>query len=105
MHGGLLDKSIVIQPDGSFSDCEHLPEGHSWGNIFDGVTDSDLFERLSRPHEIDEMCRRCPYLPQCTPFYRKGCPAWFKYCREYMDLKTEYELSKYARSILAGRSL
>ena len=89
-----LDKSIVIKPDGSFFDCEHLPEGHSWGNIFDGVTDAELFEKLKAPHEINEKCRKCPYLPQCTPFYIKGCPGWFETCREYNDLKTEYELRR-----------
>ncbi|MBR0133217.1 MAG: radical SAM protein [Lachnospiraceae bacterium] len=93
-----LDKTIVIHPDGRFYDCEHLPEGHSWGNIFDGVTDRELFERLSAPHEIDERCAKCPYLPQCTPFYIKGCPGWFEKCREYMELKTEYELRRIAET-------
>ncbi|MBQ5312239.1 MAG: radical SAM protein [Oscillospiraceae bacterium] len=89
---GALDRSIVIDPEGRFSDCEHLPEAHTWGNIFDGITDRALLDRLSAPHDVDEGCKLCPYLPQCTPFYRHGCPCWFAKCREHMALKNEYEL-------------
>ena len=92
-----LDKCIVIDPDGRFFNCEHLPGNDcSWGNIFDGVTDNELFDKLSAPHPIDEKCRVCPYLPQCTPFYIHGCPNWFERCREYMDIRTEYELRAFA---------
>jgi hypothetical protein len=76
-----------------------LPEGHSWGNIFDGVTDKELFDRLSAPHKLDDKCRNCTFLPQCTPFYKNGCPCWFESCREYMQLKTEYELEKIANML------
>ncbi|MBR6336849.1 MAG: radical SAM protein, partial [Ruminococcus sp.] len=94
-----LDKSVVIQPDGSFFDCEHLPEAHSWGNVFDGVTDKALFDKLAAPHKIDDMCKKCPYLPQCTPFYKNGCPGWCDKCRGVFDLKTEYELLNYSEQI------
>lgn len=91
-----LGKSVVIDPEGRFFDCEHLPTGHSWGNIFDGVTDKALFEKLCAPHEIDEGCRRCPFLPMCTPFYRHGCVGWCSSCREHVMLKTEHALEKLA---------
>ena len=93
-----LDKSIVIDPEGRFHDCEHLPEGHSWGNIFDGVTDSGLFDRLSAVHPVDDMCRKCPFLPMCTPFRRHGCPGWYGTCREVTALRTEYELNELAEA-------
>ena len=98
-----LDRSIVICPDGRFYDCEHLPENHSWGNIFDGITDRELFEKLTAPHPIDERCRECPYLPQCTPFFIKGCPGWFDKCREYQKLKSEYELRRLAETVKEGK--
>lgn len=94
-----LDKSIVIDPNGKFFDCEHMPEAHSWGNIFDGVTDEKLFNEISAVKEIDEKCRKCPFLPNCTPFYKNGCPCWFETCREYKQLKTEYELEKIANML------
>lgn len=95
-----LDKSIVIHPDGRFFDCEHLPEGHSWGNIFEGVTDQALFDKLLALHPLDDKCRECAYLPQCTTFFRHGCPGWFDTCAEYQALKTEYELRKLAEKEL-----
>ena len=96
-----LDKAVVIDPDGCFYDCEHLPEGHSWGNIFEGVTDQALFDELRAiPGRLDEKCRNCTYLPQCTPFYKQGCPGWFEACFEYQQLKTEYELRKIAEKII-----
>lgn len=87
-----LDKSIVITPDGVFNNCEHLPETHTWGNIFDGVTDKKRFEELSGQPEIDDKCSKCTFLPVCTPYYKTGCPGWFDKCYEYNCLKTEREL-------------
>ena len=92
------DRSVVITPDGVFNNCEHLPEGHSWGNITDGVTDRARYDELLAPPDIDEQCAKCPFLPECTPFYKKGCPGWFEKCREYHCMKTEYAL----RSLLKG---
>ncbi len=94
-----LDKSIVIDPEGRFYNCEHLPENNTWGNIFDGVTDQKRLEELTAPLQPDEKCAKCAFLPQCTPFYKHGCPGWFETCREYQYLKTEYELRKLAAKI------
>ena len=87
-----LDKSIVITPDGSFNSCEHLPEKNSWGNIFDGITDKAKYDELSASAPIDEKCKKCPFLPECTPFYKNGCPSWFDKCREYHCMRTDYEI-------------
>ena len=87
-----MDRSIVITPDGAFNNCEHLPDNHSWGNIFDGITNQALFEKLDKPVQIAEQCRKCPFLPQCTPFFKNGCPCWFEHCYEYQRLKAEYVL-------------
>ena len=95
-----VDASIVIMPDGRFFHCEHLPAGQSWGNIFDGVTDPVRFEALRRPHEIDPECARCPFLPQCTPFKRRGCPdspVSVDECRLSKRLETEDMLRQLLR--------
>ena len=89
-----MDKNIVIDPDGNFYNCEHLPENNTWGNIFDGITDKACFDELNKPVDIDEKCRHCCFLPQCTPFYKNGCPGWFEHCCEYKCLKTEYSLQQ-----------
>ena len=87
-----IDKCIVITPDGIFNNCEHLPETHTWGNIFEGVTDQKKFDELKKPMPVDAKCARCPFLPQCTPFYKNGCPGWFEKCYEYNCMKTEHAL-------------
>jgi len=87
-----MDKSIVITPNGVFNNCEHLPEAHTWGNIFDGVTDQSKFDELSAAPKVDEKCAKCPFLPECTPYYKNGCPGWFEKCYEYHCLKTEYAM-------------
>ncbi len=94
-----MDSSIVIDPQGNFNHCEHLPENQSWGNIFDGCTDKELYEKLKKPALIDEKCKSCTFLPYCTPFYKQGCPGWFDHCAEYMAMKTEYSLSSIISSL------
>lgn len=95
-----MDKSIVITPDGIFNNCEHLPETQTWGNIFEGVTDKKRFEELSRQPEIDDKCRKCTFLPVCTPYYKTGCPSWFDKCYEYNCLKTE----RFLHNLLKGEN-
>ena len=87
-----LDKSVVVTPDGIFNNCEHLPENNSWGNIFDGVTNRTKYDELCAAPKIDEKCAKCPFLPECTPFYKNGCTGWFDKCYEYNCMKTEYAL-------------
>ena len=93
-----VDKSVIITPDGVFNNCEHIPEAQTWGNIFDGVTDQAKLDELKKPFPVDEKCSKCPFLPQCTPFYKNGCPGWFEKCCEYHCMETEYGL----RSLLSG---
>ncbi len=95
-----MDNCIVITPDGVFNNCEHLPESQTWGNIFDGVTDKAKLDELKKPVPIHKMCAKCSFLPQCTPFYKNGCPGWFEKCCEYHCIKTEHEL----HNLLQGNS-
>ena len=87
-----MDTSVVITPDGFFNNCEHLPGAQTWGNIFDGVTDKAKFDEMSTAPNVDEKCTNCPFLPECTPFYKKGCPGWFEKCYEYHCMRTEYSI-------------
>ena len=96
-----LDKSIVIDPQGAFYNCEHLPGNeNSWGNIFDGVTDQNVFDELCSPSDVDKKCVGCAFLPQCTPFYRAHCPNYFDYCIEQNKMKTDFELKILAEQLL-----
>ena len=98
-----MDGSIVIMPDGRFFRCEHIPTEKSWGNIFDGMTDPALYEALRKPHAIDPECAKCPFLPQCTPFKRRGCPdcpASAEECRLPQRLEVEDMLRQLLRGAL-----
>lgn len=98
-----MDESITIMPDGWFYNCDHFQTRQSWGNIFDGVTDSALFEALRRPYGIDPDCAKCPFLPQCTPFKRRGCvanSAIAEECRLFQRLETEDVLHQLLRGTL-----
>ena len=87
-----IGESIVILPDGTFNHCENPDASHSWGDIFRGVTDPALLERLKKPAETAAECRECPFLPECTPFYRHGCREWFKGCRVCKEIDHEARL-------------
>ncbi len=90
-------KSVVITPDGTLYHCEHLPDNTSFGHI----TDADVrLESDSRALlEADEKCRNCPYLPECTPFFRNGCPVYNKFCAQFRQIDTESKLRKLIYSI------
>lgn len=95
-----MNKSVLITPDGLFNNCEHLPETQTWGNIFDGITDKAKFDELCTAPKVDVKCAECPFLPECTPFFKTGCPGWFEKCREYKGIETEHRL----HSLLEGRN-
>ncbi|SFW24812.1 radical SAM protein [Ruminococcus flavefaciens] len=94
-----IGKCVVITPDGVFNNCEHLPEAQTWGNIFDGVTDKAKFDELSSASKVDEKCAKCPFLPECTPFLKNGCPGWFEKCYEYHCLKTEHAMHNLLKGV------
>ena len=87
-----MDKTIGIGPDGELNNCDSLLEQNVWGNIFDGVTNQTKFNELYSSAEIDERCKKCCFLPQCTPFYRQRCPLYISECYEYKCMRTEYSL-------------
>jgi radical SAM protein with 4Fe4S-binding SPASM domain len=91
-----MDNTIVISPDGTFFNCEHLPEGATWGNIFDGVTDKEKYNELKAVRPLEKECAECCFLSLCTSFRKKNCPDTPKYCREEKQVKIE----RYLRSLI-----
>ena len=85
-------KCIVIGPDGNLYNCEHLPGNTSCASIFD--EDIKLASDPRALLEADEKCRECPFLPECTPFLRQGCPDWFEYCREFRCVDTDEQIKR-----------
>ncbi|MBR6959701.1 MAG: radical SAM protein [Clostridiales bacterium] len=90
--GDSMDNVVVVMPDGSFTNCENLPEGRNWGNVREGITDMELYNKLKAEQEVDEMCRNCPFIPECTPYRKKQCPVKNDLCRECKELDLDHEL-------------
>ena len=86
------DKSVLIDPDGLLYHCEHLPGNRSFGTIFDPAAQVFSDDRANLP--IHETCKACSFLPECTPFFRNGCPDWFAYCREFKQIEAEASLRR-----------
>ncbi len=74
----------VIFPDGTLSPCEHYPVRSICGDIWHGETDPEARKAFCRKDRIREKCRKCPYLPICTPF--ASCPLEEEDCRDVQNL-------------------
>ena len=102
LHGCMADNvehSISIHPSGDLYGCAECLPGKSWGNIFDGVTDEAMYASMRAPVKLREECRRCLFLPQCTPAIKVFCPANSvgTACRERQRLLLENYLSHIVR--------
>ncbi len=84
------DKSVTIDPDGFLYHCEHLPGNTAFGSIYDLPASICSDDRAYYP--IHEKCQVCAFLPECTPFFRNGCPDWFAFCREFKQIEAEESL-------------
>ena len=85
------DKNVVISPDGRLYHCEHLPGNTAYGSVYDTQITVHSDERAK--WDADEKCRTCCFLPECTPFFKNGCPDYFEYCRAFKQIETDEELS------------
>ena len=85
-------KAVAIDPNGFLYTCEHLP-GHSpFAHIRDEQISikSDIRAYL----QAHEKCRRCCFLPYCTPFLHNGCSSWDRNCYEFKRIEIDYILEQ-----------
>ncbi len=95
-----MDRCAVIEPGGQLQNCEHLFDENRFGDVWDGVTNRARFDELKRSYEVEDCCRTCPFLPECTPFRRLGCPdAQSDYCRETAMAAAQNHLHRVARRL------
>ena len=87
-----MEHAVIIMPDGSFTNCENLPAGHNWGNVRDGITDEELYKKLTTPAAIDPKCSTCCFLPECTPTRKPCCPVTNERCYECKVIDTVFDL-------------
>lgn len=67
------DKSVVIYADGRITNCEHCLPDRFFGNVRDGVVDTQLKETLTQDTGLMNSCKDCPFLPACTDYAH--CPT------------------------------
>lgn len=82
-------RSVIIDPQGGLHCCENRIDDEPFGTVFDAEPASAPAPR----EELAEDCRSCPFLPECTPFRKSGCPVVTTACRTQMELRTRRELA------------
>lgn len=76
--------NINIAPDGNLYPCEYCPEDARFGNVRDGITHPEVRSEFISTGHLQEKCKDCPYLPECTSFGK--CPIRDRHCRELREL-------------------
>ena len=74
-----MGKAVVVDPEGTVYACDYLPVPPPKGTIFRDDVPTD---GAAGAAGAAEACRRCCFLPQCTPNFRANCPLWFDRCYE-----------------------
>lgn len=65
-------KSVVINPEGRLSLCEHYFDSEFIGDIYNTQYNIKKIHEWNKKYEIDR-CKSCPLFPQCTKI--KKCPV------------------------------
>ena len=71
-----IGKTVVVNPKGNISLCEHWDDKNIIGNITDGITNKNIVEEWNKKDEENiEFCNsiKCPYLPICNHLVK--CPS------------------------------
>lgn len=58
-------RSVVINPDGDLSLCEHFLDSESYGSICSNKADRNVLNKFLERQEMISECKTCFYLPQC----------------------------------------
>ena len=58
-------RSVVINPDGDLSLCEHFLDSESYGSIYGEKMDRNVLDKFLERQETVAECKTCFYLPQC----------------------------------------
>ena len=81
------DGSVVIQPDGYITKCEHYTDSHHVGHINqDGFDAEKIAYFKEKGTMVKEFCRKCVKYPDCM--FLLSCPN-FEEC--YPEMPQLYE--------------
>ena len=81
------DSSVVIQPDGYITKCEHYTDSHHVGHINQAKQDAEKIAYFKEKGTmVKEFCRQCVKYPDCM--FLLSCPN-FEEC--YPEMPQQYE--------------
>lgn len=89
--------AIVIDPMGRLTSCETITQDTKfWGDVTNGITDSDEKDKWLSVNSIRTKCLYCKFLPSCTTF--NLCPHDYYDCVERANnCYQNYLLSEYLK--------
>ena len=94
----LVNRSIVISPEGMLHNCEHIGDIPPLGDVWHGVTNTQLYNKLISVEPAKEECRGCFSLPYCTTF--TGCDHVRVDCRYTAKRNMEHQLETFIRDLI-----
>lgn len=86
------NRGIVIAPNGKLYNCENLSVFPPLGDIWHGITNTELYNSVMKFEPVRDKCKGCVSLPDCTTFSK--CPNISKNCKEYMKSNMDFVLKK-----------
>lgn len=91
------DASVVIQPDGYITKCEHYTDSHHVGHINEEGFDEQMIAYFKEKGTmLREYCRQCVKYPSCT--FLKACPNGEE-CYPEMPAMYKAELEQEAKEL------
>lgn len=87
--------ALVISPEGKLYPCEHIQSVESLGDVWTGVTRTDLIKSAAKVEPAREECKGCFALPYCTTF--TGCPNHKEGCKYSARRRMERALDIFIR--------
>ena len=93
-----VNKSIVISPEGMLHNCEHIGDIPPLGDVWNGVTNIELKNKLLSVEPVQDKCRGCFSLPNCTTF--TGCDHVRIDCRYTARKNMEKILERHIRALM-----
>lgn len=82
--GSCQSLSMRIGADGSLYPCQHIDQIKPYGNVWDGITNQELFKEW-RKEKHHPLCITCQFRPLCGSL--EHCNAIRSNCKEYAILK------------------
>ena len=90
--------AVVIDPNGTLFKCMNQLEKPILGSIYD--SDFQLVSCGEAKIPAKE-CEGCPYLPECSPYYRNICPEYNLSCKSLKNIELKEELKRKIKDMKA----